>query len=305
MRFLVLGAGSLGSYYGAMLLEGGADVTFLARGRRAAQLAEQGLVIKLPDAEIRRPARTVLAADGTYDGILLACKTYDLPVAMEAIAPAIGTGTAILPVLNGIDHIAVLAERLGRSHVLGGVGAVAAALSPDGEVARLPGPPGGIMFGELDGALSPRCAAIHAAFAKGGVPSTVSPDIMAEMWLKLFLFASIAAVATLTRALAGAIAASASGAPLVAASIEECARIIAAEGHLPSEALRDAIRRTFADPASNYAPSILRDFERGRRTEADATLGLMVRRAAAHGLPAPILTAALCNLEVHAPGNQP
>ena len=51
MRFLIIGAGALGGYYGGMLLRGGADVTFLVRPRRAAQLAERGLVIKMPDGE--------------------------------------------------------------------------------------------------------------------------------------------------------------------------------------------------------------------------------------------------------------
>ena len=305
MRFLVLGAGSLGSYFGAMLLEGGADVTFLVRGRRAAQLAADGLIVRPFTGEIRRPARAVLAADGTYDVVLLSCKSYDLGGAMEAIAPAIGAGTAILPVLNGMDHIAALTERFGPAAVLGGVGAVAAALTADGVVTRLPGPPGGISFGELDATASPRCSAINEAFTKGGVESAVSPNIIGEMWVKLFAFTAIAVVATLTRSLAGAVAAAASGARLVDASIAECAAIVAAEGHSPPAGLQQAIRRAFADPASKYAPSILRDFEAARPTEADATIGLMLRRATAHGLPAPLLTAALCNLEIHAPSVQP
>jgi len=43
MRFLIVGAGALGGYYGGMLLRGGADVTFLVRPRTAARLAERGL----------------------------------------------------------------------------------------------------------------------------------------------------------------------------------------------------------------------------------------------------------------------
>ena len=49
MRFLLLGAGSQGSYFGGLLLQGGADVSFLVRPERAAELAERGLVIKLPE----------------------------------------------------------------------------------------------------------------------------------------------------------------------------------------------------------------------------------------------------------------
>src|SRR5438045_2826949 len=80
MRFLILGAGGLGGYYGGMLLKGGAEVTFLVRTRRAAQLATRGLVIKNPAGDFRTPVKTLLAGeiDHHFDLVLLACKAYDL-----------------------------------------------------------------------------------------------------------------------------------------------------------------------------------------------------------------------------------
>ena len=73
MRFLAIGAGALGGYYGGMLLRGGADVTFLVRPRRMAQLAERGLVIETLDGELRTPVKTVSAEgiDGSYDVVLV------------------------------------------------------------------------------------------------------------------------------------------------------------------------------------------------------------------------------------------
>src|SRR5277367_895792 len=98
MRFLVLGAGALGGYFGGMLLKGGADVTFLVRPARAAQLQRDGLVIKTQDGgELRTQVRTVQQGqlDGTYDVVLLSCKAYDLAGAMDAIAPAMGEQSVI------------------------------------------------------------------------------------------------------------------------------------------------------------------------------------------------------------------
>ena len=57
MRYLVLGAGAIGGYFGAMLLQGGADLSFLVRPKRAAQLAEQGLIVKAPDGNIEVPGQ--------------------------------------------------------------------------------------------------------------------------------------------------------------------------------------------------------------------------------------------------------
>src|SRR6266566_10134060 len=81
MRYLVLGAGALGGYFGGMLIKGGADVSFLVRPARAAQLKRDGLIVKTQDGgELRTQVRTVQQGrlDGTYDVVLLTCKAYDL-----------------------------------------------------------------------------------------------------------------------------------------------------------------------------------------------------------------------------------
>jgi 2-dehydropantoate 2-reductase len=62
MRYIVLGAGALGGYFGGMLLKGGADVTFLVRPKRAAQLQRDGLVVKSQDSELRVQAKRLLPA---------------------------------------------------------------------------------------------------------------------------------------------------------------------------------------------------------------------------------------------------
>jgi 2-dehydropantoate 2-reductase len=161
--------------------------------------------------------------DGRYDVVLLACKTYDLGSAIEAVAPALGEHSSVLPILNGINHITTLADRFGRDHVLVGLTNVAAARSSDGEVIRLPGTLGTTIFGELTGAPTARCDDIQRTFAAAGVPTRVSEGIIAEMWVKLFGFAAVAAIATLTRARAGEIAAAAASRAFVNSMIEECA----------------------------------------------------------------------------------
>ena len=184
------------------------DVSFLVRPGRAAQLAERGLVLRAQDEEIRLPARIVLAGqvDGSYDVVLLCCKAYDLDDALAAVAPAVGPGTAVLPFLNGIRHIAMLTDRLGERAVLGGVTAVNAVLEPDGDVIQSPVKIDMTALGELSGERSARCAAIQQAFVAARVPMALRDDIVAFMWAKFFLFSAIATLATLTRAVAGAIA---------------------------------------------------------------------------------------------------
>jgi 2-dehydropantoate 2-reductase len=300
MRFLVLGAGALGGYFGGMLLRGGAEVGFLVRPRRAAQLAARGLVVRLPDGAFATPVRTVLAGaiDAPYDVVLLACKAYDLESALDAVAPAVGPRSAVLPILNGINHIETLVARFGRQRVLGGLGLVNAELSPEGDIAFRLAADHHIAFGELDGQPSARCLEMQRAFAAAAVPSTVSDHILAEMWGKFCLFAAIATIAVLTRARAGEIAAAPAGAGFVAAAFEECARVITAAGFPPPREAQDFVRRVYSQRGSDYRPSILVDLEAGRPTEAEHTIGDLLRRADRHGVEAPILRAALCHLQI-------
>ena len=301
MRVLVLGAGALGGYFGGKLQKSGVDVSFLVRPRRAAQLAEQGLVLKAQDGEIRLPARTVMAGqvEGPYDVVLLCCKAYDLDGAIEAVAPAVGPGTAVLPFLNGIRHLSALSDRLGSAAVVGGVTAVNAVLEPGGDVVQSPVKIDMTALGELDGARSARCTAIQRAFTAAGVPIALRDDILAFMWAKFFLFAAIATLATLTQARAGAIARSAAGPTLVAAVLEECGRVVAAEGYPAPRAVAEIVRGLYAQRDSRYGPSILVDMQAGRTTEGEHTIGDLVERAARHSVPAPLLTAALCALQAY------
>src|SRR6266481_451302 len=274
MRYLVLGAGALGGYFGGMLLKGGADVTFLVRPARAAQLRRDGLVVKTQDGgELRIQAKTIQQGqlDGPYDVVLLCCKAYDLDGAMAAIAPAMGDQSVILPLLNGVRHIDALTETFGPERVLGGLTVINAALMPDGTIQQSQVRININAIGEFDGRGSPRCTAIKTALEAGGIPVQVSDSILAMMWMKFFGFACNATIATLTRSRAGTIARSGCGASFVSAVIEECTRVVTAVGYPPPADTAGLIRGLFSQPDSTYGPSILIDMEDGRPTEGEHT----------------------------------
>jgi 2-dehydropantoate 2-reductase len=131
-----------------------------------------------------------------------------------------------------------------------------------------------------------------------GLPSRISDDILGEMWAKFCGFCCNAAVSTLTRALAGEIATSSAGAGFVAATFDACARVCAAEGYPIANAIKDMCLGLYSQPGLGYRPSIAADFEAGRPTEGEHTIGDLVRRADQRGLDVPILRAALCNLQI-------
>jgi 2-dehydropantoate 2-reductase len=304
MRYLVLGAGALGGYFGGMLIRGGADVTFLVRPARAAQLKRDGLVVKTQDGdELRTQVRTVQQdqIEATYDVVLLCCKAYDLNSAMDAVAPALGKQSVIVPLLNGVRHIDVLKERFDPERVLGGLTVINAALMSDGTIQQSQVRVNITAIGEIDGRPFSRCMAIKSALDAGGIAVQVTDNVMAMMWEKFFGFTCNATIASLSRSRAGAIARAPNGASFVSAVIDECTRVVTALGHPPLPAFNSAaqIAALFSQRDSTYGPSLLIDMEDGRPTEGEHTIGDLAERALKAGISAPLLTAARCNLQTY------
>ncbi len=301
MRILVLGAGAIGGYYGGRLAEAGADVTFLVRPRRAQSLAERGLVVRSPLGDIERKVRTVLAGGvrESFDLVLLSCKAYDLDSAIEAIAPAVGPHGAILPLLNGINHMAVLAGRFGAERVLGGACGIGVLLEPSGAVRHV-GSLEWLTFGEVSGERSARCDAIARVLAAAKVNATLNDNIMQAMWDKFVMLASLAAASTLTRANVGEMLAAPLGEWLVLEALAECARVAAADGHPATQEALERTRKMLTTRGSVFTASMQRDLVAGGATEGDHIIGDLVRRADRRGVEdVPLLRIALANLQVH------
>src|SRR6201999_4283073 len=153
MKLLVVGAGAIGGYFGGRMLQAGNDITFLVRPKRAAELASAGLVIKSPNGDVTLKNPPTVQADKLtekFDAILLSCKAFDLDDAIKSFAPAVGTQTAIIPMLNGMRHLDMLDAKFGRERVLGGLCAIAVTLNDKREVVQL-APMQSLNFGERDG----------------------------------------------------------------------------------------------------------------------------------------------------------
>jgi 2-dehydropantoate 2-reductase len=283
MQILCLGAGAVGGYFSARLIQAGADVTFLVRERRRKLLVENGLRLESCYGNFSRPVKAIVKSglSGAYDIVLLTCKAYDLAEATAAIAPAVGRGSAILPLLNGIAHIDLLNATYGRERVLGGAAKIAATLLPDGTIKHL-NDWNFITFGEQDGALSDRVLSLKAAFDKTPVVATAVPDIMQMMWEKLVHLATLAGMTSAMRANVGEILHSQEGPNLLAEFLARNAEIARCEGFPPSAPWVAECQKLISDVNSPHTTSMARDIENKRPIEADHIIGYMLRRAVAH-----------------------
>jgi 2-dehydropantoate 2-reductase len=279
MRFLIVGAGALGGYFGGRLLDAGQDVTFLVRQRRLAELDRDGLVIRsrFGDLSIPNPGR-VLRADlaGPFDVIVVACKAYDLADTMESFAPAVGPETMILPLLNGMRHLDLLEARFGGQHVLGGVCLISAALDAQHRIVHFNDVHSWV-FGERAGEVSERVKALARACSGAGFDARASADIIQEMWEKWVFIAAAAGMTCLMRATIGDIVA-AEGAAFATALFDECVAIAAQAGWAPRDAARQRSAEVLTTAGSPITASMLKDIERGAQTEADHILGDLIER---------------------------
>ncbi|MFZ3497219.1 ketopantoate reductase family protein [Streptomyces sp. 5.8] len=300
MRILTVGAGAAGGYFGARLARAGQDVTFLVRPRRAEVLRARGLRVSGPGEEIALDPQLVTADKpaGPYDLVLLSVKSTALEAATRDLAPAVGPGTAILPLLNGMAHLDHLADRFGEAAVLGGVAKVVTTLNEHGDILRL-APPTVVLTGELDGRPSARVDAVREVLAGAGIDTPEVPDIVGAMWHKWVFITSLVAVTSLARGAVGEVNAVPGGTGFGLAVLAEAAAVSAAAGYPVPESELASTARTLSAPGSPLTPSMYRDLIAGRPTEVEHVLGDLSARARALAVPTPLLDLATLQLRVH------
>jgi 2-dehydropantoate 2-reductase len=300
MRVLVVGAGAIGGYFGGRMLQGGRDITFLVRPRRAGELASAGLVIKSPNGDVTLKNPPIVQADtikDSFDVVLLSCKAYDLDDAIKSFAPAVGPQTSIIPLLNGMRHLDVLDNRFGKERVLGGLCAIAVTLNDKREVVQLQ-PMQSLGFGERDGKVSDRVRAIAQTFSSINGASA-SETVMQDMWEKWVFLASIAAATSLMRAPVGAIVSAPGGKEFMLGILDESRAVATAEGFPPRPPALERATAMLTTEGSPLTASMFRDIKAGMPVEADHVVGDLIARGDAAKVPVPRLRVAYTHLKAY------
>jgi 2-dehydropantoate 2-reductase len=301
MRILVVGAGAIGGYFGGRMLQGGCDITFLVRPRRAAELATAGLVIKSPNGDVTLKEPPTVQADALkdrFDVVLLSCKAFDLDDAIKSFAPAVGDKTAVIPMLNGMKHLDVLDAKFGPARVLGGLCAIAVTLNEKHEVVQLQ-PMQSLGFGERDDTMSDRVRAIADAFAKGNCGTAASGHVIQDMWEKWVFLASLAASTSLMRASVGDILSAPDGKDFLLGMLDESSAVATAEGHAPNGPFFQRTRGMLTTEGSAMTASMFRDIKASLPVEADHVIGDLIARGDAGKVPVPRLRTAYTHLKAY------
>lgn len=291
MRILIVGAGALGGLVGAFLTRAGADVMLLEENAaRARLLNEAGIQIsQAGQDEICVPVRVVTSVDGLepFDLVFIAVKTYQTGAAMQEIMPAIGPGTRVLSMQNGIGNAETIAQLVGPERVLCGITYHSIQHAGPGRLQYRAGIKP-VQIAPFVGSITPEIEAIGDLFRRAGLDTNVVPDIDHTVWQKLLHNAVVNATSAVTgltcREMLG-------DEDLMAFMRDLCQEIVAvmrARG-IPIVDEEDPFRPVIGSlkALGKNRPSMWQDLSRGMRTEVDALNGAVVAEARRLGLAAP------------------
>ena len=302
MKILVLGAGGTGGYFGGRLAQAGADVTFLVRPKRAAQLAAAGLVIETVAERAVFKVNTIGAemVEPRYDVVLLSCKAYDLDSSIAAIRGAMHHTSCVVPLLNGISHLEALDAAFGRARVMGGSCQIFATLAPDGVVKSL-GDVQALLWGPRESNAAQVAVSTELAtwYAKTSVTWTASDNIMQDMWEKIVFLSTFAGMTCLMRGTVGEIIATDDGKALMQRYVGSTIAIATAEGFPPRESRVERFLKVLNTVGSPVTASMLRDLEAGNEIEAAHIVGFMLNKARQHNIDDTLLTVAYSHLQTY------
>lgn len=284
MRIVVFGAGSLGSAVGGLLTRRH-EVTLVGRQAHVQAIEESGLVITgMVEAVVVPKATEKVQGLPPADMVVVTVKSFDTAGALEEVRPLVREDTLVVSLQNGLNNAALLDAAYPRNAVVG-VTSMGATRTANGRVFYAG--EGDTYFGTLSAPVA-LASKVAEAFSSVGLDSYASDDIMAEVWSKAIVNASINPLTAIVRCKNGRVLqdehlrAIAEGASREGAAIAEACGIDLGKGD-PFEKVKDVLRRT----AENRS-SMFQDIERKKRTEIDEISGELARRGEGAGVDAPI-----------------
>jgi len=284
MKVAVLGPGGVGGLIAAVLQRAGTDVTIIAREPTAETISEHGVRVESVTFGdfVARP-RALARLEETVDALIVATKADGLQPALERVAVE---PQVVLPLLNGLDHIALLRERFAPPSVLAGSIRVEAD-RPEAGVVVHTSPFLLVSMASAHPEMRPRMEALAKTLADAGVPVKVLDSEAQVMWSKLVRLNALACTTSAYDKLLGEIRSTPELRADLVGAIEEACAVGRAEGAAdvdPARAIGELERAH-----DTLGSSMQRDIAAGRTPELDAIPGSVLRAAARHGIPCPTI----------------
>jgi 2-dehydropantoate 2-reductase len=289
VKIAIIGAGGVGGYYGGLLARQGHDVTFLARGAHLEAIRKNGLQIKSIHGDF-----TVLPAHATdnptqigpVDLILFCVKAYDTQRAAQAIKPLIADHTLILSLQNGIDAAEQIGRIVGAEHLLGGATWISSAIEAPGVVKQV-SQFRRIVFGPLNGRVTPVHHSIFEAFQQTGISVEFSENILKVLWTKFVFISAASSLGALTRLTIGDYRDVPETRAMIRSLMREVEAVARSQGvDLDADVIEKSL--AFMDASGPHIKASMQlDVEAGRVFELESMIGVIGRKGREAGVPTP------------------
>ena len=276
MKHAILGAGAIGGLVGTALASLGEEVTVIVRREKLAAYPKS-LTLERPSGVVTAPAKAAAALTEPVDVLWIATKTYQLESALDALQAA---PSLVVPLLNGVDHIAVLRARFGRDQVVPATIAVEAERTAPGRfVQRSP-----VVRLNLAASGEPRLGAIVARLGEIGFTCQFMQNEQTLLWSKLCFLAPFALVTSASGKNKGEVFADPEWKTKLFSAVTEASAVARAEGAEIDIAKLQALFDSF--PPGTVS-SMAKDLAAHRRLELDGIAGPIVRGGERHGIDVP------------------
>lgn len=284
---LVMGAGAVGSYYGALLARSGHSVHLVARGAHAERLRDAGSIAvreaggnlwHAPVTSGERPG------DAAPDLAIITTKSHHTDQAARALQPLIAPTTRVLSLQNGVENVARIDAVLGDGRAMAGQAFVGVWIDPPGTVVH--GAEGRVSIGDPRGGATERARAVHGLLASAWEVD-LAADIVFDQWKKLLWNVGFNALCAITGCTAGDALARPDSRAIVRAAMAEVVALANANGIALGENDIDEMARD-TPSLRDYHPSTSRDLDAGKQLERDALCGFVVREGRARAIATPV-----------------
>ena len=296
MNIIILGAGGVGSYFGARLLQAGHNVAFVARGAHLEALQTEGLHVKHPHFEFEEKIRafdldSLADLDATsIDLIILATKSIATREMSMHLAQWLRTQMKppyILSLQNGVENEAILCDYFAEEYIIGGltrnIGAHVikpAYIEAVGTAETILG----MMHSSMENERFLEELAL--IFNQAEIPTQTTHDIKQELWKKLIINNGVNALCALLCVQTGVLFEQNSLADVVYGLMQETAHAARSLHIKISQEDVDAMF-TLIKQFDSIKPSMLVDLEHGRSLEIEEICGVVIRALHQIGVDAP------------------
>ncbi len=286
-QILMVGAGSVGGFFGAHLAKDNPNVSFLLRARTCEAVKRNGLTIRSAGGSftVRPPVASDARELPKPDLIVLGVKAYDLDQVMDQLEPVLTDHTVILTLQNGIDTEDRLLARLHRDCVIGGVAYIYSKIVEPGVIDHYK--KGAIAIGELMGMESARLLKIRELFTAAGIPCHFSKDIRRTKWEKMCWNCVFNPITVLIDDRVAKALDHAEMMGVIRQIVGEVAAVAATlKVPLPADMVDRVVKAS--QEIRDIHTSMYDDWKAGRSTEIDFLNGFVVEQGRKLGIPTPV-----------------